>query len=101
MIIVDQFSVAYASPEGRVFSASTALNTSLNVGTAVDIRNSFDSVNLAAFARSVSLPSPGILLTMIYVLRLDRLRIAYVSRAKRLRISLSYDRCRNGRIFPH
>jgi hypothetical protein len=38
-----------------VFSAGVALNTSLNVGTAVDIGNSFGSVNLAAFARSVSL----------------------------------------------
>jgi hypothetical protein len=52
VITVDQFSVAvaYESPKRRVFSAGTALNISLNVGTAVNIGNSFDSVNLAALA---------------------------------------------------
>jgi hypothetical protein len=56
VVVADQFSVAVAceSPERRVFSAGAALNISLSVGTAVDIRNSFGSVNLAAFARSVS-----------------------------------------------
>jgi hypothetical protein len=53
VVIVDQFSVAYESPGGRVFSVGMALNTSLNVGTAVNIGNSFGSVNLAAFARSI------------------------------------------------
>jgi hypothetical protein len=37
-----------------VFSTNTALNISLSVGTAVNIRNSFGSVNLAVFAQSVS-----------------------------------------------
>jgi hypothetical protein len=59
MVIVDQFSVACESPERRVFSAGMALNTSLNVGTAVDIRNSFGSVNLAALARSFSFTLAG------------------------------------------
>jgi hypothetical protein len=36
-----------------VFSADTALNISLSVGTAVNIRNSFGSVNFAAFALNV------------------------------------------------
>jgi hypothetical protein len=47
------------------------------------------------------LSSPGILLIIIYVFRFNRLRIAYVSRAKRLRISLLYNRYRNSRIFPY
>jgi hypothetical protein len=34
-------------------------NTSLNVGTAVNIRNSFGSVNLATLARSVSFTLAG------------------------------------------
>jgi hypothetical protein len=59
IVTVDQFSVACESPERRVFSAGTAPNTSLNVGTAVDIRNSFGSVNLAALARSVSFALAG------------------------------------------
>jgi hypothetical protein len=56
VITVDQFSVAvaYESPGRRVFSAGAALNISLNVETAVNIGNSFDSVDLAALARSVS-----------------------------------------------
>jgi hypothetical protein len=56
VVTVNQFSVAiaYESPRRRVFSADTALNISLNVETAVDIRNSFGSVDLAALARSVS-----------------------------------------------
>jgi hypothetical protein len=37
-----------------VFSAGAALNISLSVGTAVNIGNSFGSVNFAAFALSVS-----------------------------------------------
>jgi hypothetical protein len=37
-----------------VFSAGTALNISLSVGTAVNIRNGFGSVDFAAFALSVS-----------------------------------------------
>jgi hypothetical protein len=37
-----------------VFSADAALNISLSVGTAVDIGNSFGSINFAAFALSVS-----------------------------------------------
>jgi hypothetical protein len=55
VVIVDQFSVAVACelPKRRVFSAGAALNISLSVGTAVDIGNSFGSVNLAVFARSV------------------------------------------------
>jgi hypothetical protein len=61
VVTVDQFSVAVAcvSPERRVFSADTALNVSLSVGTAVNIRNSFGSVDLAAFARSVSFTLAG------------------------------------------
>src|SRR5450755_2132794 len=62
IVIVDQFSVAVAceSPERRVFSViGAALNISLSVGTAVDIRNNFGSVNLAAFARSVSFTLAG------------------------------------------
>jgi hypothetical protein len=62
VVTVDQFSVAIAcvSPERRVFSAGgTALNVSLSVGTVVDIRNSFGSVDLAAFARSVSFTLAG------------------------------------------
>jgi hypothetical protein len=55
MVIVDQFSVAVTCelPERRVFSADTALNISLSVRTAVNIRNSFGSVNFAAFALNV------------------------------------------------
>ena len=62
VVTVDQFSVAVAceSPERRVFSAAGAApNLSLSVGTAVDIRNNFGSVNLAAFARSVSFTLAG------------------------------------------
>jgi hypothetical protein len=61
VVIVDQFSVAVAceSPKRRVFSAGAALNISLSVGTAADIGNSFGSVNLAAFARSVSFTLAG------------------------------------------
>jgi hypothetical protein len=42
-----------------VFSAGVAPNTSLNVGTAVNIGNSFGSVDLAALARSVSFTLAG------------------------------------------
>jgi hypothetical protein len=62
VVTVDQFSVviiACESPERRVFSTSTALNISLSVGTAVNIRNSFGSVNLAVFARSISFTLAG------------------------------------------
>src|SRR5450432_3842064 len=62
IVIIDQFSVAiaYESPERRVFSAAgTALNLSLSVGTAVNIKNNFGSVNLAAFARSISFTLAG------------------------------------------
>jgi hypothetical protein len=55
VVTVDQFSVvvvACESPERRVFSTGAAPNISLSVGTAVDIGNSFGSVNLAVFARS-------------------------------------------------
>jgi hypothetical protein len=48
VVIVDQFSIVCESLERRVFFVGTALNTSLNIGTAVNIRNSFSSVNLAA-----------------------------------------------------
>jgi hypothetical protein len=57
VVIVDQFSivtVACESPKKRVFSINTALNISLSVETAINIRNSFGSVNLAVFARSIS-----------------------------------------------
>jgi hypothetical protein len=56
VVIVDQFSVAVACelPKRRVFSAGAAPNISLSVGTAVDIKNSFDSVDFAAFALSIS-----------------------------------------------
>jgi hypothetical protein len=37
-----------------VFSTDTALNISLSVGTAVNIRNSFDSVNFTTFALNIS-----------------------------------------------
>jgi hypothetical protein len=53
IVIIDQFSVvviACESPKRRVFSINTALNISLSVRTAVNIRNSFGSVNLAVFA---------------------------------------------------
>jgi hypothetical protein len=61
VVTVDQFSVAVACEpsERRVFSVGAAPNTSLNVGTAVDIGNSFGSVNLAALARSVSFTLAG------------------------------------------
>jgi hypothetical protein len=61
VVIVDQFSVAvtYELPKRRVFSAGTALNISLSVGTAVDIRNSFGSINFTAFALSVSFVLAG------------------------------------------
>jgi hypothetical protein len=42
-----------------VFSAGAALNISLSVGTAVDIGNSFGSVDFAAFALSVSFVLAG------------------------------------------
>jgi hypothetical protein len=56
VVIVDQFSVAVACelPERRVFSAGAAPNISLSVGTAVNIRNSFGSVDFTAFALTVS-----------------------------------------------
>jgi hypothetical protein len=56
VVIVDQFSVAITCelPKRRVFSTSTALNISLSVGTAVNIRNSFGSIDFTAFALSVS-----------------------------------------------
>jgi hypothetical protein len=56
IVIVDQFSVVitYELPERRVFSTSTALNISLSVGTAVNIKNSFGSINFTAFTLSVS-----------------------------------------------
>jgi hypothetical protein len=59
VVTVDQFSVACESPERRVFSIGVAPNTFLNVGTAVNIRNSFGSVNLATLARSVSFTLAG------------------------------------------
>jgi hypothetical protein len=56
IVIVNQFSVAVACelPKRRVFSTGTAPNISLSVGIAVNIRNSFDSVNFAAFALNIS-----------------------------------------------
>jgi hypothetical protein len=56
IVIVDQFSVAvaYELSKRRVFSINTALNISLSVGTAVNIRNNFGSVNFTAFALSIS-----------------------------------------------
>jgi hypothetical protein len=59
MVAVDQFSVACESPKRRVFSAGMTPNTSLNVGTAVNIRNNFGSVDLAALARSISFTLAG------------------------------------------
>jgi hypothetical protein len=59
VVTVDSFSIACESPERRVFSIDVVLNTSHNVGTAVDIRNSFGSVDLAALARSVSFTLTG------------------------------------------
>jgi hypothetical protein len=61
VVIVDQFSVAVTCelPERRVFSVGAALNISLSVGTAVDIGNSFGSVDFAAFALSVSFVLAG------------------------------------------
>jgi len=56
VVTVDQFSIAVACelPERRVFSTNTAPNISLSVETAVNIRNSFDSVDFTAFALSIS-----------------------------------------------
>jgi hypothetical protein len=56
---VIQLSVACELPARRMLSAGVntgaALNVSLNVKTIIKIRNNFNNIYLAVFARSVSL----------------------------------------------
>jgi len=59
VVAVDQLSVAYVSPGGRVLSAGVPPNTSRSVGGMFEIGNSHGSSFLALFARTVSFTLSG------------------------------------------
>jgi hypothetical protein len=59
MVAVNQLSVIYVSPKGRVLSVNISPNTSLSVGGIFEIGNCRDSFFLALFARTVSFTLSG------------------------------------------
>jgi hypothetical protein len=59
IVAVDQLSVVYVSPKGRVLSADISPNTSLSVGGIFEIGNCHGSSFLALFARTVSFTLSG------------------------------------------